>query len=58
MPHYRILPGASFRDSDGSVKTAGELIDLGDDLAALHADKVERANVEAPPADIAIDPAA
>lgn len=41
MPHYRILPGASFRDVDGTVKTGGESIELPEDLAAQHADKLE-----------------
>ncbi len=45
--HYRIKPGHSFRDSDDSIKTAGELIELSPDVAAQHADKVELADSEA-----------
>ena len=43
MPTYRIRPGHSFRDSDGSTKSGGDLIELGEDIAQLHADKVEPA---------------
>jgi hypothetical protein len=39
--HYRIKPGYSFRDSDDSIKTGGELIELSPDVAAQHAEKVE-----------------
>jgi hypothetical protein len=45
--HYRIKPGYSFRDSDDSLKTGGELIELSPDVAAQHADKVELAEPEA-----------
>ena len=33
MPYYRIRAGYSFRDSDGSVKSEGEVIELGDDVS-------------------------
>lgn len=38
---YRIRPGYSFRDSDESVKTAGDTIELADDVAAANAEKIE-----------------
>lgn len=38
---YRILPGHSFRDSDNTVKTGGDTIELSEDVAKAHADKVE-----------------
>ena len=37
---YRIQSGQSFLDSDGTVKTGGQLIDLSPDIAQAHADKV------------------
>jgi hypothetical protein len=46
---YKILPGNSFRDTDGSVKTGGELIDLDEDAARIHADKVEPVAVASSP---------
>jgi hypothetical protein len=36
MPQYRILPGGSFKLPDGTVKTAGEDIELDTDVAAMH----------------------
>lgn len=41
MPHYRIRPGASFRAPDDSIKTGGQFIELPEELAEHHADKVE-----------------
>lgn len=41
MPKYKILPGHSFRDSDDSVKSGGDDIELSEEFAAQHADKVE-----------------
>lgn len=38
--HYRILPGHRFNDGQRDY-TSGEVIQLGDDIAAQHADKVE-----------------
>ena len=40
---YLIKPGFTLVDSDGSLKTGGELIDLSDDFAQAHPDKVEPA---------------
>lgn len=48
MPLYRIRPGASFRMNDGSVQTAGAVIELGTDVATTHAGSVEL--IETPPA--------
>ncbi len=51
---YRIQPGQSFLDSDGTVKTGGQLIDLSPDIALAHADKVAAVDaVEAAPAELA-----
>lgn len=41
MKTYKIRSGCSFRVSDTKVKQGGELIDLEDDVAATHADKIE-----------------
>lgn len=49
MPHYRIKPGASFRDSDGSVKGGGQLIELGEDIALANADKLDSLKPEPAP---------
>lgn len=40
MSKYRINPGYSFRDVDGSIKAGGETIELSDDVAEAHAEKV------------------
>jgi hypothetical protein len=48
---YRILPGHSFRVDDETVKGAGELIELSEDTARLHAGKVELASSEPQAAD-------
>lgn len=39
MPHYRILSG-TFRLDDGTLASPGDTIELGDDVAAQHPDKV------------------
>lgn len=57
MPHYRIIGGHSFIDTDGSLKTGGDLIQLDTDLAALHAGKVEPEPVVEPATGPATDPA-
>ena len=38
---YLIRGGASFLLGDGSVKTGGDTIELEDDVARIHADKIE-----------------
>jgi hypothetical protein len=38
---YTIRSGCSFRRDDGSLATGGESIELEDDVAAAHAEKVE-----------------
>ena len=38
---YRIKPGYSFRDSDNSVKTGGDVIELDAESLAIHGDKVD-----------------
>jgi hypothetical protein len=42
MPLYRINPGRTVRMEDGTVKTGGEVIDLGDDIAAANPGVAER----------------
>ena len=54
---YRIKPGASFRDSDDSIKTGGQTIELSQDVAALHADKVEPLDAEAAALEAAVQAA-
>lgn len=51
MPQYRIIGGYSFIDTDGSLKTGGQLIQLDADLAALHTGKVEPEPVAEPAAE-------
>jgi hypothetical protein len=53
---YRIRSGCSFRLDDTTVRTGGETIELEDDVAASHADKIEP--VEQAPADPPADPPA
>ena len=37
---YTINPGYSFLDSDGTVKTGGDTIEVSDDEAKSHAEKL------------------
>lgn len=57
MPMYRILPGGSFRQPDGSLLTAGADIDLATDVAAMHPGKVDLLPEAAPDAAPAEPPA-
>ena len=41
MRAYVIRSGCRFRTADGQVKSAGEVIELDDDVAQVHADKLE-----------------
>ena len=41
MPLYRILPGHSFQQHDGTVLTGGQTIELNPDVAADHRHRVE-----------------
>jgi hypothetical protein len=50
--HYRIRPGHTFRDSDDSIKGAGEIIELAADTAKLHADKVDLVQAVSVEADV------
>ena len=50
---YTIRPGESFRQPDGAVLTGGDTIELDDDMAALHAGKVDLAGV---PAEVPAEP--
>lgn len=47
---YKIKGGCSFRDSDGSIKTGGEFIELDDETAELHKDKLDGKGLEDPAA--------
>lgn len=38
---HRLKPGFSLLDSDGTVKTGGELIELSDEFVSLHGYMVE-----------------
>ena len=48
---YTIQPGYSFLDSDGTVKTGGQIIGVSDDVAKAHPEKLvsipEEATTEA-----------
>jgi len=53
MPQYRIKPGASFCWPNASVQTAGAVIELPEDVAAMHAsllDPVPPTPTPTPPA--------
>jgi hypothetical protein len=47
---FRIKPGHSFRDHDDTIKGAGELIELDEDAAQVHAQKIEPAEAVQTPA--------
>ena len=42
---YTIVRG-TFRESDGSLKVAGQVIELEDDVAASHTDRIEPVDLE------------
>jgi hypothetical protein len=44
---YTIRSGCSFRRDDGSLATGGDTIELEDDVASAHAEKLEPVTVEA-----------
>jgi hypothetical protein len=49
---YTINPGHGFLDGDGSVKSGGQTIELSDEAAAAHRDKVTAcSDAEAAPQD-------
>lgn len=50
---YKIKPGHSFLDSDGTRKEGGAVIELSDDVAAAHADKIDPAPADAVAVDTA-----
>lgn len=55
---YRVRPGESFRDGD-TLKTGGDVIQLDDDMAKLHAHRVDEVPAEELPAlDQALDASA
>ena len=49
MRPYRIRSGCRFRIADGQVRGEGDVIELDDAVAAMHADKAEP--VEPAPAE-------
>lgn len=49
MKTYTIRTGASFRVSDTRLLTGGETVELEDDVAAAHADKLEPLPAEPSP---------
>jgi hypothetical protein len=57
---YRIRDGACFAQADGTRAAGGQVIELEDDVAQAHADKLEplaeAAGDATPPADPADDP--
>ncbi|MBS0370199.1 MAG: hypothetical protein JSS57_13460 [Proteobacteria bacterium] len=59
MKHYTIAPGAVFVKPDGTRAAEGETIELPDDIAALHADKLVQTSADVPVAEpVAALPAA
>lgn len=50
MRAYLIRSGCRFRTADGQVKGAGDVIELDDDVAQVHADKLEPVQAEPDPA--------
>lgn len=46
MRAYLIRSGCRFRTADGQVKSAGDVIELDDDVAQVHADKLEPVQAE------------
>lgn len=50
---YKIRDGESFRDSDGTIKTGGQLIDLDTSMAQVHAALIHPDPVE--PAQTPVD---
>ena len=55
---YRIRAGATFVHPDGSRATGGQLIELDDDVAQAHAEKLEPVQAPALPDEPAPEPAA
>ncbi len=54
MPKYIIRPGASFRLPDGSIKSAGEEIDLDSDVVLANPNSVDPVPASDPaPVDVA-----
>ena len=42
MRAYLIRSGCRFRTADGQVKVTGDVIELDDDVAQVHAEKLEQ----------------
>jgi hypothetical protein len=56
MTAYRIRSGGRFRLADGTLKTVGDVIELDDDVAQMHVDKLEPAAEELVQAPALADP--
>jgi hypothetical protein len=41
MPRFKIRSGCSFRVDADMVKNGGDMIELDEDIAQLHSDKIE-----------------
>lgn len=54
---YRIRAGVAFVHADGSRATGGQLIELDDDVAQAHADKLEPVQAPALTDEPAAEPA-
>lgn len=55
MKTYLIKPGFAFRVSDTDVRHGGELIELADDVAKSHKEKIELVDDAEAPATAAVD---
>jgi len=49
MPHFTIRAGFTLRDSDDSLKTGGDTIELDTAMAEFHRDKLDPVQVPATP---------
>lgn len=56
MPWYRINPGYSFRDSCNTVRGGDELIELAEDFAQQHREKVTQVEEPAGAAELSDTP--
>lgn len=50
MPRYKIRAPHTFVEPDGTLKSGGQEIELGEDVAKTHADKVDLVEDPAPAA--------
>lgn len=57
MPQYTIRGGYTFKEADGSTKSGGQTIELDDEMAKLHADKIDPVQASAQALDAPADAA-